>query len=291
MLFNHEEKFMYMQLQDIPEKKLVIKIKNHSIGGDALAIIAGPCSIESEEQIHRIANSVARSGANFLRGGAHKPRTSPRTFQGIGKNGYKYLSDAAKINNMISVSEVMDPLQLEQAVDYIDIIQVGSRNMHNFSLLKLLGQIKKPILLKRGFAATYHEFLSAAEYILEHGNPNVILCERGIRTFEPSTRFTLDLNIVPFMKANTHFPIIVDPSHGTGLRNLVVPMGCAAAAIGVDGLEVEVHYDPDNSISDAEQAISTKEFNHAVPIWNNYFHASQKSLKNYITNQLYKMSA
>lgn len=249
------------------QKKLIIKLGKHEIGGNELAIIAGPCSIESEQQISRIAKDISAIGAQFLRGGAYKPRSSPHSFQGIGEKGFALLASAARKNGMLSVAEVMDEKQLEEATDFIDIMQVGARNMQNFSLLKILGKIKSPILLKRGFAATYQEFLLAAEYILNAGNQNVILCERGIRTFEPMTRFTLDLNLVPLIKELTHLPIIVDPSHGTGIRSLVVPMGSAAIAAGACGLEIEVHYDPENSISDPNQAISLEQFQKAMPLW------------------------
>lgn len=270
--------------QEQLKPKYIIKCKDVEIGGDQLAIIAGPCSVENETQIHRIAKEVSQTGAKLLRGGAHKPRTSPYSFQGLGNKGYDFLAEAAKENGLLSVSEVMDEWQIDYAEGKIDILQIGSRNMQNFSLLKLLGKTKSPILLKRGYAATYQEFLLAAEYILDAGNPNVILCERGIRTFEPMTRFTLDLNLVPMMRYLTHLPVIVDPSHGTGIRKLVTTMATAAIAAGASGLEVEVHHTPAKSITDASQAISIDEFKTAVPLWNaisrcrsQYHNAEKKS--------------
>lgn len=239
---------------------IAITVSGHQIGGESLSLIAGPCSVENEEQIHRIAREVSQCGATILRGGAFKPRTSPYDFQGLGLLGLEYLYSAARSNNMACVSEIMDEPQLEIAMDKIDILQIGSRNMHNFALLKAVGKTNKPVLLKRGFSATYKEFLLAAEYILNEGNPNVILCERGIRTFESYTRNTLDLNIIPIVRELSHLPIIVDPSHGTGKRNLIEPLSRAAIAAGASGVMIEVHYDPDNSYSDAEQAIDIQHF-------------------------------
>ena len=250
---------------DFRQDDLIIHIKDKTIGGDELAIMAGPCSIENEEQIHRIAKSVAASGAQFLRGGAFKPRTSPYDFQGLGKEGIRYITDAARENNLVSVSEIMEPKQIEYAIGKIDVFQTGARNMQNYNLLKELGRVSTPVLLKRGLAATYKEWLMAAEYILNEGNPNVILCERGIRTFETYTRNTLDLNAVPLMKELSHLPIIVDSSHGTGIRSLVGPMACAGVAAGADGVMIEVHYDPDNSYSDAQQAMSCEVFAELAP--------------------------
>lgn len=246
--------------QDFRKGRLQITRRGITVGGDELCVMAGPCSIENEAQIHRIAKSVAAVGAKFLRGGAFKPRTSPYDFQGLGLEGLKYIQAAAKENNMLSVSEVMDHDQLELALGRIDILQIGARNMQNYSLLKELGKTDTPIMLKRGFAATYKEFLMAAEYILNAGNPNVMLCERGIRTFEPYTRNTLDIGAVPVLHELSHLPVIIDPSHGTGIRSMVAPMGCAAVAAGADGIMVEVHYDPDKSYSDAQQAISVPHF-------------------------------
>lgn len=240
--------------------RLLIRMRGKNIGGDELCVMAGPCSIENEQQIHRVAKSVSQSGAMVLRGGAFKPRTSPYDFQGLGSEALDYLRDAARENNLLSITEVMDIYQLELAASKIDILQVGARNMQNFSLLKELGKVQNPILLKRGFAATYKEFLMAAEYILSGGNPNVVLCERGIRTFENYTRNTLDIAAVPVLHELSHLPVIVDPSHGTGIRQMVAPMARAAVAAGADGIMLEVHYDPDNAYSDAQQTISTTQF-------------------------------
>ena len=242
------------------EERTVITIQDHMIGGDAFTVIAGPCSIESEEQIHHTAAWVAASGATILRGGAFKPRTSPYEFQGLGEAGLRYMQRAAKQYNMLSVSEVMDTQEIDLVASYVDILQIGARNMQNFSLLKQVGKSGKPVLLKRGLSATYMDFLMAAEYILYHGNPNVILCERGIRTFETYARNTLDIAAVPILKELTHLPIIVDPSHGTGLRSVVPPMAYAALAAGADGIMVEVHPEPDKAMSDAKQTLAPDTF-------------------------------
>ncbi len=239
----------------------VISIKGVSIGGGTLFLCAGPCAIESTEQIRACAAASRSSGATALRGGCFKPRTSPYEFQGLGEEGIVLLEDAGKEFGLITICEVMDALQVDFAADHIDILQVGARNMQNFTLLKKLGKTKNPILLKRGFSATYQELLMAAEYIMSEGNPYVILCERGIRTFETYTRNTLDLSAVPALRELTHLPIIVDPSHGTGVRSLILPMARAAVAAGADGLMIEIHPDPDRSISDADQTINFKEFN------------------------------
>lgn len=239
--------------------------KNATIGGGSLFIIGGPCSIESEEQIQACAQMAQAAGAQALRGGAFKPRTSPYEFQGMGEAGLKLLAQAGKEYDLLTVSEVMDLSQVESALQYVDILQVGARNMQNFNLLKVLGKVKHPVLLKRGLSATYQDLLMAAEYILSEGNPHVILCERGIRTFETYTRNTLDLNAVPALRALTHLPIIVDPSHGTGLRKLVVPMARAAVAAGADGVIIEMHPHPDQSISDAAQTIDLETFGKLTP--------------------------
>lgn len=252
--------------RELKKDKTIITISNHSIGGGVLAVMAGPCSIESEEQIHQTAELVAKSGANILRGGAFKPRTSPYDFQGLGEKGLQFMRAAAKKNNMLSVSEVMDPQDIDLLAEYVDILQIGARNMQNFSLLKQVGKSNKPILLKRGLSATYIDFLMAAEYILQTGNPNVILCERGIRTFETYSRNTLDIAAVPILHELTHLPIIVDPSHGTGIRSVVPPMACAAVAAGADGIMVEVHPNPDKSFSDAAQTISPESFKNMMEL-------------------------
>lgn len=237
-----------------------INIKGFTIGGKELFVIAGPCSIESEAQLQACASVAKASGAHALRGGAYKPRTSPYEYQGMGQDGYKLISKVANLHGLLSVSEIMDTNQMEEALPYIDILQIGARNVQNYSLLKELGKVDKPILLKRGFATTYQELLMAAEYIMIGGNLNVILCERGIRTFETYTRNTLDLNAVPSLQEMTHLPIIVDPSHGTGVRSLVPVMARAAVAAGASGVLVEMHPHPDLSVSDAAQTITFAAF-------------------------------
>lgn len=238
----------------------IIDIKGQTIGGDALTIMAGPCSIESEENIFTTAKLVAEFGATILRGGAFKPRTSPYDFQGLGEPGLRFMHDAATKYGLLSISEVMEIEQIDLVAKYVDILQIGARNMQNFSLLKAVGKIGKPVMLKRGFSATYKDFLMAAEYIMSEGNFNVILCERGIRTFETFTRNTLDIAAVPVLHQLTHLPVIVDPSHGTGIRELVVPMARAAVAAGADGVMVEVHPEPDKALSDAKQTIGVEAF-------------------------------
>jgi len=238
-----------------------VKVGSVEIGAGApLRVMAGPCSVESREQVSATARWVRREGASVLRGGAFKPRTSPYQFQGLGIEGLELLAEAGAGTGLPVVSEVTDPGQVEVFDQHVDMLQVGSRNMHNFVLLRAVGQSSKPVLLKRGFGATIEEWLMAAEYILSSGNPNVILCERGIRTFEPSTRNTLDLTAVPVLRELTHLPIVIDPSHGTGHRSLVRPMALAAAAVGADGLIIEVHPDPPRARSDADQSLSFPEF-------------------------------
>ncbi|MBZ0189249.1 MAG: 3-deoxy-7-phosphoheptulonate synthase, partial [Candidatus Obscuribacterales bacterium] len=231
-----------------------------SIGnGEPRAVIAGPCSVESLEQFLNIAEAVKESGATMLRGGAFKPRTSPYEFAGLGKEALAYLSEAKKLTGLPVVSEIMSVRQLELSIEHIDVLQIGARNMYNYELLKEAGLTGKPVLLKRSMSATVDEFLHAAEYILVTGNENVILCERGIRTFEPRLRNTLDLSCVALLKATTNLPVLVDPSHATGRRDLVRSMSRAAIAAGADGLLIEVHMEPEKSISDAEQAITPRE--------------------------------
>lgn len=241
-------------------KRTTISYKNCVIGGDTLAIMAGPCSIESEEQIFACARAVKENGGNILRGGAFKPRTSPYAFQGLGEEGLNYLKKAAEAYALLTVSEVMDTDQIDLVASYSDILQIGARNMQNFSLLKKLGHVKNPILLKRGLSATYQDLLMSAEYILNAGNPNVILCERGIRTYETHSRNTLDLAAVPILHELSHLPVIVDPSHGTGIRKMVAPMARAGVAAGADGLMVEIHPDPDKALSDADQTLNFEQF-------------------------------
>ena len=229
-------------------------------GGTPLKVMAGPCAVESHDQLLATARWVKREGAVGLRGGAFKPRTSPYAFQGLGIEGLKLLAEAREETGLPVISEVTDPAQVELFDRYVDMLQVGSRNMHNFVLLRAVGQSRTPVLLKRGFGATIEEWLMAAEYILSSGNPNVILCERGIRTFEPSTRNTLDLSAVPVLRGLTHLPIMIDPSHGTGHRSLVRPMSLAAAAVGADAIIIEVHPDPPRAKSDSDQSLSFPEF-------------------------------
>lgn len=237
----------------------VIKINDIDIGSGELVLIAGPCSVESEEQIIEIAKKVKSSGASILRGGAFKPRTSPYDFQGMQADGLKLLSLAKKEVNIPIISELVGINHIE-LFDDVDIIQVGARNMQNFELLKELGKIKKPVLIKRGFSNTVKEFLLSAEYIMNAGNENIILCERGIRTFEEMTRNTLDLSCVPIIKEISHLPIIVDPSHATGKSKLVPSMSLASVASGCDGLMIEVHNNPSEALSDGDQAITPEEF-------------------------------
>ena len=237
----------------------VIRIGNTSIGKGEFQIIAGPCSVESKEQILKISTSLKSMGIKILRGGAFKPRTSPYDFQGLKNEGIRLLSEAKKRTGLLIVSEAMGINELS-LFDEIDIVQVGARNMQNFELLKALGRINKPILLKRGYANTIYELLQSAEYIMSEGNENIILCERGIRTFETATRNTLDLSIIPVIKELSHLPIIVDPSHATGKSDYVAPMAMAATAAGCDGLLIEVHNDPKSALSDAEQALDLQEF-------------------------------
>ncbi|AZV57775.1 3-deoxy-7-phosphoheptulonate synthase [Clostridium sp. AWRP] len=238
----------------------VIKVKNASIGGDELAVIAGPCSVESEDQIVKIAQDVKKSGAKFLRGGAFKPRTSPYSFQGLRARGLELLKIAKQETGLPIVTEIMSADMIDKFVEDVDVIQVGARNMQNFELLKQLGKTNKPILLKRGLSATIQELLMSAEYIMSEGNENVILCERGIRTFETYTRNTLDLSAIPAIKRLSHLPVIVDPSHAAGLWWMVEPLAKAAVAVGADGLMIEVHNDPANAKCDGQQSIKPKVF-------------------------------
>jgi len=241
-------------------KHTVINVNGTEIGANEIVIIAGPCAVENKEQILETAKAVSSAGANILRGGAYKPRTSPYSFQGLGEDGLRYLSQARKETGLPVVTEVMDTRQMEVVCEYADIIQIGSRSMHNFPLLKEAGKCRKPVLLKRGLMATIDEYLHAAEYILSEGNQEVILCERGIRTFETYTRNTLDLSAVPVLKRETHLPVIVDPSHGTGHSWLVPAMSKAAIAVGADGIMVEVHNKPLEALSDGQQSLYPKEF-------------------------------
>jgi 3-deoxy-7-phosphoheptulonate synthase len=238
----------------------VYDVDGIAIGGDRVVVMAGPCSVESEQQIEQTAEFVAKQGATFLRGGAFRPRLSPYTFQGLGEQGLQMLRSSADRHGLKVITEVTEIGHIENVVAVADIIQVGARNMQHFALLKELGQTKRPIFLKRGLSATIEEWLMSAEYIMSHGNPEVILCERGIRTFEPWTRYTLDLSAVPVVKSRSHLPVFVDPSHSLGLRNKVIPMARAAVAAGADGLIVEVHPDPERALSDGPQSLFFDQF-------------------------------
>jgi 3-deoxy-7-phosphoheptulonate synthase len=239
----------------------VVKLANGvSIGGPEVVVAAGPCSVESPEQIEAVAKSVARSGAKILRGGAYKPRTSPYSFQGMGESALKLLRDAADRYGLLVISEVMDASQIPAMLPMVDVLQVGARNMQNYYLLRALGEVKKPVLLKRGMSATIEELLLSAEYLMAGGNHNVILCERGIRTFETYMRNTLDIAAIPTIKKLSHLPIVADPSHGTGRRDKVAPMARAAVAAGADGLLIEVHNDPEHALSDGAQSLYPEQF-------------------------------
>ena len=238
----------------------VVEVDGVKIGGKKLVVLAGPCAVENFELLLSIAKSVKKSGASILRGGAYKPRTSPYSFQGLGEEGLKFLAEAKKRTGMPVITELMDLRDLEIVERHADIIQIGARNMQNFDLLKEVGRSKKPVLLKRGMAATVKEWLLSAEYILQNGNFNVILCERGIRTFETETRFTLDINAVPLIKSLSHLPIVVDPSHGTGRWGMVPAMAKAAVAAGADGLIIEVHSKPEEALSDGPQSMLPDKF-------------------------------
>lgn len=237
-----------------------VRIGNVEVGGDGFTVIAGPCAVENEAQIHATAQAVATAGAHLLRGGAYKPRTSPYSFQGLGQRGLELLAEAGRAAGLPVVTEVLSADDVKQVARHADVLQVGARNMQNFALLKRLGRIGKPVLLKRGLAATIEEWLFAAEYIVQAGNPAVILCERGIRSFETATRNTLDLNAVAVLKQWTHLPVLVDPSHGTGRRALVAALARAAVAVGADGVMIEVHPEPEQALSDGEQSLDTAEF-------------------------------
>jgi 3-deoxy-7-phosphoheptulonate synthase len=238
----------------------VVTVGDVRIGGDEVIVMAGPCSAENEQQVHTTAAAVRRAGAKILRGGAFKPRSSPYSFQGLGEEGLRLLRDAANAENLALVSEVMDVSQIGLIDRYCDIFQVGARNMQNYTLLRELGHARKPVLLKRGISATIEEWLLSAEYVLSGGNNDVILCERGIRTFETATRNTFDISAIPVVKKLSHLPIVADPSHGAGRRDMVAPMARAAVAAGADGLIIEVHSDPDHALSDGAQSMFPAQF-------------------------------
>jgi len=246
--------------REVKKQRSVIKIGDVTIGDGGFVVMAGPCSVEGHEQLMSTAESVAASGARILRGGAYKPRTSPYDFQGLAEEGLKLLAEARGRTGLKVITEVLDTEDVELVAEYADILQVGARNMQNFALLKKLGEINRPVMLKRGLSATIKEFLLSAEYIVTHGNPNVMLCERGIRTFETATRNTLDMAAVPLLNELTHLPVIVDPSHATGKRSLVKPLAKASVAVGADGLMTEVHPCPEKAWSDGPQSLRFEEF-------------------------------
>ncbi len=237
-----------------------VSVKGVPIGPGHITVIAGPCAVESEEQIIEAARQVKAAGGQILRGGAYKPRTSPYSFQGLEEEGLRLLSLASEETGLPVVTEITDVHDIDKVAAHADMFQVGARNMQNFRLLKELGRSGKPVLLKRGMSATYNDFLMSAEYVLAEGNPDLVLCERGIRTFESGTRNTLDLNAVPYLKERTHLPVIVDPSHGTGIRDMVLPMAKAAVAAGADGLMIEMHPRPDQALSDGQQSLFPEQF-------------------------------
>lgn len=241
-------------------KEIFFENKNLTFSNEDCNVIAGPCSIESFEQLDKIAEFLKSQNVNFLRGGAFKPRTSPYEFQGLGIEGLKFMHDVGVKHNMVTISEMMDVRDIDHFMQYIDVIQIGSRNMSNFSLLKEVGKSNKPVVLKRGMSATLQEWLYSAEYILSEGNDKIILCERGIRTFEDKTRNTLDLAGAYLLKQQTTLPIIIDPSHGTGIRELVTPMALTSAQMGFSGIMIEVHFDPENAKSDGKQTLDFNEF-------------------------------
>lgn len=261
-----------------PEPTSVI-VGNTVIGPGTLTIMAGPCAVESEEQLLTIAREVKKAGAQFVRGGAYKPRTSPYSFQGLEEEGLKYMAAAKQETGLNTICEVVSREAIEAAVKYVDMIQIGARNMQNFQLLKEAGHSGKPVLLKRGLAATIDEWLNAAEYIISEGNPNVVLCERGIRTFETATRNTLDLSAVPVIKAKSHLPIIVDPSHATGVWDYVAPLAKAGVACGADGLMIEVHNDPEHALSDGPQSLTFKHFDELMQDMKAYIKLAGRTLQ------------
>jgi 3-deoxy-7-phosphoheptulonate synthase len=249
-----------MASRSFKPKDTVIKVGDIEVGSNEVIVIAGPCSVESEEQVMTIAEIVKKGGAKILRGGAFKPRSSPYSFQGLGEDGLKFLRKAADDNGLLVITEVLENSMIDLIYKYTDIFQVGARNMQNYSLLKELGSAKKPVMLKRGLSATVEDWLMSAEYILSNGNPNVFLCERGIRTFETYTRNTFDISAIPVVHKRSHLPVFADPSHATGLRDKVIPMARAAVAAGADGLMIEVHHDPDKALSDGPQALLPGQF-------------------------------
>lgn len=251
---------MNLPLVSLKDERTKVQVKNTIFGGNEVILMGGPCAVESEAQMAEAAKGVKAAGGQVLRGGVFKPRTSPYSFQGLGEEGLDYLVKAAAEYDLLTITEVVDETSLELLADRVDILQIGSRNMQNFQLLKLVGKLRKPVVLKRGLSATIEEWLSSAEYILAGGNSQVILCERGIRTYEPSTRNTLDLSAVGLMKELTHLPIIVDPSHAAGRRDLIAPLAKGAIAGGADGLLIEMHPHPEAAKSDGDQSLTPNEF-------------------------------
>ncbi len=256
----------------------IVNVGGVPVGGKMFAVFAGPCAVESREQMMATAQAVKEAGAHGLRGGAYKPRSSPYSFQGLGVEGLKILQDASQETGLPAVTEVVEAGDVSTVVKYAAALQVGARNMQNFRLLTMLGKNQKPVILKRGMAATVEDLLLAAEYIVAEGNPNVILCERGIRTFETATRNTLDLNAIPFIKQHSHLPVIVDPSHGTGVRDFVAPMSKAAIACGADGLLIEVHIDPRAALSDGQQSLYPEQFSRLMNDLQRFAEAAGRTL-------------
>lgn len=255
-----------------------VKVGSHEIGPDTLTIMAGPCAVETEEQLMSIARAVKKAGAQIVRGGAYKPRTSPYSFQGLEEEGLRYMAEAKKETGLATICEVISEEAIEAAVKYVDMIQIGARNMQNFQLLREAGRSKMPVLLKRGLAATIDEWLNAAEYIIAEGNPNVVLCERGIRTYETATRNTLDLSAVPVIREKSHLPIIVDPSHATGVAAYVPALAKAGVACGADGLMIEVHNDPAHALSDGPQSLIFDQFGGLMSDLAPYIKLSERKL-------------
>ncbi len=256
-----------------------IKVGNYEIGPDTLTIMAGPCAVETEEQLMEIARAVKKAGAQFVRGGAYKPRTSPYSFQGLEEEGLRYMEEAKKETGLATICEVISEEAIEAAAKYVDMIQIGARNMQNFQLLREAGRSGLPVLLKRGLAATIDEWLNAAEYIMAEGNSNIVLCERGIRTYETTTRNTLDLSAVPVIRSKTHLPIIVDPSHATGVAAYVPPLAKAAIACGADGLMIEVHNDPAHALSDGPQSLTFSQFDALMHEMKAYIQLADRKLQ------------
>lgn len=262
-------------------EKICVKVKNICFGDGDFVVIAGPCSVENRDMINDVAMHIKRAGAKMLRGGAFKPRTSPYSFQGLEEEGLKFLKEASDITGLPVVSEVMDARDIEMMCNYADMLQIGSRNMQNFSLLKEIGKTDKPVLLKRGMSSTIEEFLMAAEYIAHEGNMNIVLCERGIRTFENYTRNTLDLTVIPVIKRLSRLPIIFDPSHGTGMSDIILPMTLAGMAAGADGVIVEIHPNPACALSDGEQSLSFEQFDSLI----NRINKTEKMFKDIRKNE------